>query len=105
MNLLAKLLEKKGIEDVNDLSEEERAVFQRYSVVLTGETVTVSQIKEFCNNQIKLIEDKIGKDATFHAQPYLAPCLHVYLNLLKAIEAPEAERESLERHLTQLINS
>lgn len=102
---LSKLLEKVGVEKEEDLSPEEKVVFQRYKVILSGETVSVESIKAFCQAQIKLIEDKIAAGPTLEASPYLAPCLHVYLNLLKAIEAPEQERESLEQHLTQLINS
>lgn len=105
MNLLSKLLEKRGIDKVEDLAPEERAVYEKWRVVLTGETVSVESIKEFCKSQIRLIEDKIASQQTLDSQMYLAPCLHVYLNLLKAIEAPEAERANIERHLTQLINS
>lgn len=104
MNLLSKLLEKRGINKVEDLSIEEKVVFDRYSVVLTGEAVTIETLKEFCKSQIKLIE-AVFAGAEQKNDVYLKACLHVYLNLLKAIEAPQAERESLEKYLTQLITS
>lgn len=104
MNLLARLLEKRGIDKVEDLTVEEKTVFDRYKVVLTGEAVTVESLKAFCKSQITLIEARFaGPDSTHDV--YLKASLHVYLNLLKAIEAPEAERESLERYLTQLITA
>lgn len=104
MNLLSKLLEKRGISKVEELSIEEKVVFDRYKVVLTGEAVTIDTLKEFCKAQIAIIEARFASPATEH-DVYLKACLHVYLNLLKAIEAPQAERESLEKYLTQLISS
>lgn len=105
MNLLSKLLEKRGIDKVEDLSIEEKAVFDRYKVVLTGETVTIETLKEFCKSQIAVIEARFASPGGVYADDvYFKACLHVYLNLLKAIESPQAERESLEKYLTQLIN-
>lgn len=105
MNLLSKLLQKRGIEKEEDLSVEEKIVFDRYKTILNGETVTVETLKTFCQGQIRLIEDKFAtKSGEKDENVYLKACLHVYLNLLRAIDAPEAERESLERYLTQLIN-
>ena len=104
MSILSRLLEKRGIDKEEDLSIEEKVVFDRYKAVLLGEIVTVDTLKEFCNTQIRLIEAKLaGPEEKFDI--YLKACLHVYLNLLKAIEAPEAERESLECYLNQLINT
>ena len=103
MNLLSKLLEKRGISKVEELSIEEKVVFDRYKVVLTGEAVTIDTLKEFCKAQIAIIEARFAAPVTEH-DVYLKACLHVYLNLLKAIEAPQAERESLEKYLTQLIS-
>lgn len=102
MSLLSKLLDKRGIQKVEDLSQEERVIYDRYKVILSGETVTVASLKEFCVSQIRLIEEKFGGPPS-SSDTYLKACLHVYLNLLKAIEAPEAERESLEKYLNQLI--
>lgn len=103
MSLLSKLLEKRGIEKEEDLSAEEKAVFDGYKRVLSGETVKVEDIKTFCESQIRVIESLCdGKTPLTILQQ---ACLHVYFNILKAIQAPEAEREALERHLTQLISS
>lgn len=99
---LSKLLEKRGIDKVEELSPEERTTFERYRVILSGETITVAQLKEFCQAQIRIIESKC--DGVTGLTAMQQACLHVYLNLLKAIEAPEVERESLEKYLTQLIS-
>lgn len=106
MYLIDKLLSKRGIEKVEDLSQEEQKQIQQWKVVLSGETVTVDSIKEFCESQIKIIETKFASESgTFDQNVFLKACLHVYLNLLRVIDAPKAERESLERQLVQIINS
>lgn len=106
MNLLPRLLEKRGIAREEDLSPEEKVVFDKYKAVLSGEIVTIDSLKDFCRMQIRVIEDKFASSAGEYEQNvYLKACLHVYLNLLKAMEAPEAERESLEKYLTQLITN
>lgn len=101
---LSKLLEKRGINNVEDLTPEEQVVYERYKTILSGDSVTIDSLKDFCHAQIRIIEARFASPDDTH-DIYLKACLHVYLNLLKAIEAPEAERESLEKHLTQLIQA
>lgn len=102
MSLLSKLLQKKNIEKLDDLSVEERATFEHYQSILEKE-ISVQTIKEFCISQIKLIEGKFSDNPKTDDDPYLKACLHVYLNIIKTIEAPEQERKALEQHLTALI--
>lgn len=104
MSLLSRLLAKRGIDKEEDLSPEEKVVFDKYKLVLSGEAVTVDVIKQFCLSQIRIIESKFASPGnTDKDDKYYKACLHVYLNFLKAIEGPEAERESLEKYLIQLI--
>lgn len=103
MGILQKLLNKRGINKIEDLSSEEQLTYRNWERTLTGETVTIESLKEFCNSQIRLIENKFASKGENGDDNYLKACLHVYLNLKKAMEAPEAERASLEQHLTQLI--
>lgn len=102
-NPLSALLDKRGIEKIEDLEPEEKAVFERWSVVLTGESVTIENLKEFCKAQVRRIEEKA--DGVTPLNTLQQACMHVYIQLLKAIEAPEHERAALEQHLTQIINS
>lgn len=102
--LISKLLEKRGIDKAEDLSPEEQATLQGWQSVLSGNLLTVDLIKTFCQNQVKVIETRFASSGNTGEDTYLKACLHVYLNLLKVIEGPEAERESLEKYLTQLIS-
>lgn len=103
MSLIDKLLGKRGVEKVEDLGPEEQAQIQKWNIILRGESITVHALKEFCQSQIRIIESKC--DGVTGLTNMQQACLHVYMNLLKAIEAPEAERASLEKYLTQLLNS
>lgn len=106
MSIIDKLLGKRGVEKVEDLSIEEQTQVQKWSLVLRGDSVTVPMIKEFCLNQIRIIEANFASKAgVYEENVYMKASLNVYLNLLKLIEAPEAERASLEKYLTQLIES
>lgn len=102
MSLLSKLLDKRKITKVEELSSEERATFEHYKSILEKE-VTVASIKEFCLSQIKLIESKFADNPKTDDDTYLKACLHIYLNIIRVIEAPETERKSLEKHLEDLI--
>lgn len=103
MSILDKLLEKKGIKSIDDLSPEERAIFDNYKVTLTGKTVTIKDLEEFCRSQVRIIEGKFSGPPSPH-DVYLKACLHVYLTLLQAIEAPKVERANLEKYLIAMIN-
>lgn len=102
MSILDKLLDKRGIKNIDDLSKEERAVFDNYKTTLTGKTVTIKDLESFAESQIQLIEGKFAGPPSPH-DPYLKACLHIYLTLLKAIRAPKVERERLERYLIAMI--
>lgn len=101
--LVNRILEKRGIKDTKDLSPEEQATYDKWRLVLTGATVTPETMKEFCKAQVTIIEGKC--DGVTPLTILQQACIHVYTNILKAIEAPESERESLERYLTQIVNA
>jgi hypothetical protein len=101
VSLLDKLLNKFNVNNIEELSTEERETFEHYQAVLKGEELTVDSIKNFCESQINIIESSCdGRNPLTMMQQ---ACLHVYINILKVIDAPSVERESLERMLVQLI--
>ena len=103
--LIQKLLEKKGISKITELSPDERTEYDRWQAVIEGSEITVPKIKEFCESQIRLIESKYSSgEATDKQDVYLRASLHIYLNLVKLINSPEIERNNLEKYLTTLIN-
>lgn len=104
MSILDKWLNKKGIISPNELTEDEKKTYDNYKAVLSGENISVDKIKEFCHNQVKLIETKFANNPRTDDDIYLKACLHVYLNIIKCIEVPQVERERVEKYLLSIIN-
>lgn len=104
MSILDKVLTAKGIQTYDDLTPDEKATFDRYKFILSGKgKITMEMLEQFCRGQISLIEDRFAS-AEIKNDMYLKACLHVYLNILKLMDAPKVEREGMERYLISLIS-
>jgi hypothetical protein len=104
--LLRRLLDKKKIDSVDDLSSEERADFERWDKTLSEGEMSVEKIAEFCRNQINSCEMMWSNlDNSPEKNQKLILMHTIYKKMLGVIESPEAEREALEKYLTQLIDS
>jgi hypothetical protein len=102
---LEKVLEKRGIKSVDELDAEEKAVFDRYSKILSTTDVTTAQVADFCRTQKSLIEAKFDLDNTPERAKDLTLLFGVYAKLINLIEGPKAERESLIRHLESQLDT
>jgi hypothetical protein len=99
------LLNKRGIQKVEELTPEERAEVFNWQSQLDGTEITVEKIEKFCESQIRIIEDKYASgDQTDKQDMFLRASLHIYLNIQRMIKAPETERVNIEKYLTQLIS-
>lgn len=104
MNILDRILAKRGIKDITELDKEEQKTFQEWKTVLSKDELTTEDIKIFCQSQINVIEGKwadLNTDQTRKAE--LIPYHTTYKLLLAAINSPKQARESLEAQLQQLI--
>jgi hypothetical protein len=101
--LLHKLFAKKGIKDANDLSEEEKATFDQWQEILTKDEMNLGDFKNFCSQQVGIIESKWADyNTTQDRKAELIPYHTVYKTLLSAVDAPKTAREALIKQLTQL---
>ncbi len=102
---LQKLLDKRGVE-ITELSSQEKEQFDRWHKVLSEGEISVDKIKQFCDIQIKSIQEQwknLDNDSKKNERLIL---LHtVYSTLLNLINAPQVEREALELYLNQLLDS
>jgi len=104
--LLEQLFNKKGIKGFNDLSSEEKPIFERSKLILSKDELTVKDIKTFCKMQISIIKGKWGDYDTEQAKKAeLIPYFTVYSSLLIAIDSPKVAREAEEIRLQALINN
>ena len=103
--LLSKLLNKRGIENVEALSKEEKEWFDEKQRILSQpDEITVEDFKRFCRSQLDLIEVQFKNlDNSSQKNEWLIILHTVYSSILKVATASKTERELLEDHLTQLL--
>ena len=102
--ILSKLLAKRKIKDVSELSVEEKATFETWDKVLSKEELTLDDLKEFCKQQVGVIEGKWQNlDILQNKKAEMIPYHTVYRTILAAIDSPRQAREALEKHLNQLL--
>lgn len=99
-HFLAKVLNKRGVERIEDLSPEEKETFVKWESILSKEQFTTTDVKEFCEREISSIEKVWEKDGT---KADLIPYHVVYKKICEIIVSPRADREQLEKYLTNLI--
>lgn len=103
-SLIQKVFDRKGISKITELTPDERVEYDRWQAIIDGSEITVEKIREFCESQVKIIENKYATGETTDKQDvYLRASLHIYLNLIKLLDSPEVDRNNLEKYLTNLI--
>ncbi len=103
---LEKYLQKIGVKNSNELSEEEKQTFDEWKGILSGGQVTVDKIKQFCTEQIKVIEGQWKNLDNSPQKNERLILLHtVYSTLSDLITSPEADRERLEKQLDQMLTT
>ena len=103
MNILSKLLEKKGLKP-EDLSPEERGTIEQWQKTLSEGEVTLKTITTFCDHNIGYIENQFKDLNNSDEKIKRLALLHsVYSSLRNVINAPKAEKENLENYLTSLL--
>ena len=102
--LLRKYLFKKGIKKVDELSDEERATFDQWDKTLTEDKITVGNIVDFCNAQLRDIEEAFkDNDRSKQKTERLATLHSVYSSIRDLVDSPKAQREQLIKYLTSLL--
>ena len=103
--LLARLLKKKGIEDVEELSIDDKQWFEEKQRILSRvDEFTVDSLKKFCRIQLNIIEEQWKNLDNAAIKNERLIMLHtVYSTILKVADASKVERELLEEHLQQLL--
>ena len=91
--------------DPKEMTAEEKATFDKWSVILSGE-VTVQKIVEFCDRQKEVIENQWASvDNDERKNERLIIYHTIYSKIIKMIQADETERVALANHLQSLIDN
>lgn len=103
-NSLSQLLQKRGIKDYTELDPEERAQFDIWRKILSKDELTMSDFREFCEQQLTLIGLQFEDSALEQRkQDKLVAQFAVYTAIKRAIDAPKLEKEQIEKYLRTLI--
>lgn len=103
MSILTKYLDKLGV-TTKDLSPEEKKDFDRWHAILSEGEITTDKILQFCKTQKGYIEAQMANmDNSTQKNERLVILNTVYTKFINLIEAPEVEREALEKYLNGLI--
>ena len=103
-NLIEKLLNKRGIKNIEELDKDEKETFEGWQSILSKEELTIGDVKQFCQSQVDVIENKWKDYNTENEKKAeLIPYHTVYKTLLLAIDSPRSARENLENQLLQMI--
>lgn len=102
--LLEQLLKKRGIKSVEQLTPEEGEQFDKWQKILSEGELTVDKIKEFCQVKMNIIKTQLkDTDNTPEKNERLVIYFNIYDTLITLLNSPQAERESLEKYLNQLL--
>ena len=105
MNLIQELLKKRGIKNLSELDPAEKAIFDRWQKMLTTEDITIERLTEFIKEQKRRAEINIANpDNTKEKDMFLKASLNIYGSLLGLINSPKRERETIIKHLKQLLD-
>lgn len=105
MNILDKILNRRGIKSVDQLDPEEKATFESWRKILSKEELTVKDVEDFCQSQLDVITMKWSDLNTENSKKAeLIPYFVVYNILLKTMNSPKEIRDNLEKNLIQLLN-
>ena len=104
MNILSKLFKKRGIKDYTELSGEERVQYENWKAILSKEDLSISDVKDFCNDQLTIIETQFKDlDRDLNKTERLVLLHSVYTAIMTLLDSPRVERENLEKYLTGLL--
>lgn len=102
--LLQKLFAKRGIEDVSELTKEEKKQFDAWDKILAEKPITIETLQTFLVAKIGAIEGKwadLGLETSKKAE--LLPYFVAYKALLGVMSTPATQKAELERYLSTLL--
>ena len=103
--LLSRLLEKRKIKNIEELSTEERTwIEEKQRILSQPDEITLESFSTFCQSQIDSIASQWKNlDNSTQKNERLITLYTVYSTLLKVVTSNKQERELLEDHLQQLL--
>ena len=104
-NILNKLMQKRKIEKMEDMSEDEKATFNKWNEILSTKEITIDNLQAFLEElKNKAIKDVAEEDNTIKKDAKCKASITICEALLGLITTPKVERENLEKYLNTLLD-
>jgi len=104
MNILKKYLEKKGLTEFSQLSEEEKDTYRRWDDVLSVRKLTDDDVKEFLRNEVDEVQVKlVNPNLSQREDVFLKMKLDFIRKITLFLMSPEIEKRTLEQNITNLM--
>jgi len=102
-NVLSQLLERRGIKDTTELTEEERQDFANWQQILGEEDVSIKGLLGFIESEIAHTQSEFKDlDRTTEKTERIGMKLGIFITIRDLINSKEKEREGLIERLTNL---
>lgn len=102
---ISKVLQKRGIKDISELTAEEKEEFDRWQTILKKEDTTIKDVIVFCESQIDIIESAFKDiDTPTQRMERLVLQHSIYKALIAFISGPQKEKEQLRQYLTSQLS-
>jgi hypothetical protein len=104
MSLLSKYLEKIGVKNYNDLSEEEKKTYREWEEALSGRSLTEHEVNTFLHSELEEGIAKLTKTLTGDREDiFLKMKVEFIRSLLTFLDTPKREKETVERVITNQL--
>jgi len=101
MSLLSKTLEKFGVKEFSQLTEEEKVTYREWQEILTGKKLTDEDVAEFLQFELSAVQGKlINPNLSQREDVFLKMKMEMITNIQKFLNAPEVMKRQLETTLT-----
>jgi hypothetical protein len=100
MLILEKVLNKLGVNSIDQLSETERNTFNEWEKILSGKSITLENLLEYTQQQMWELDDKIDSPDNTEKQDWFYRCERKFWRKLHKIIA---NNESYKKYLTDTL--
>jgi len=104
INILDKILQKRGVKEFSELTQEEKDTYRDWDNILRGRKLTDEEVESFLKDEeeatVKLL---IDQNLNERQDIFLKMKLDMVRKILHFLNGPELEKKTLENNLKQLI--
>ena len=101
--MFKKFLEKLGVKEFSELTEEEKQTYREWDEIISGRKLTDEEVKTFLGGEINEIQVKlINPNLSVREDLFLKMKLEFIMKLMTFLAKPELEKRALEKHINEL---